>query len=127
MDKSLPRGSKAVVLVVEDNYLLQMDAAETIREAGFEVVEANNADEAISVLQERQDIRLVFTDIEMPGSLDGLKLAHAIRERWPPIGIILTSGHHQISADRLPARCRFIPKPYEPAKMISTVRELAAA
>jgi CheY-like chemotaxis protein len=106
--------SKAVVLVVEDNYLLRMEAVDLIKEAGFEAVEAYNADEAIELLQSRKDVRIVFTDIEMPGSMDGLKLAHAIRDRWPPIEIIITSGKHRPLADQIPARGQFLPKPYDP-------------
>ena len=114
--------AKIVVLIVEDEYLLRMDAAEVFDEAGFDVVEAYNADEAISILQVRNDIRIVFTDIEMPGSMDGIKLAHAIRERWPPIEIILTSGRHRLSADQIPARGHFFPKPYDAAAMVAAIR-----
>jgi CheY-like chemotaxis protein len=116
--------SKPVILVVEDEYLIRMHAAEIIKEAGFEVVEAYNADEAISILQVRKDIRIVFTDIEMPGSMDGLKLAHAIRDRWPPIEIILTSGRHRLAADQIPERGRFFPKPYSSDALVAAIRKL---
>ena len=85
------------MLIVEDEFLLRMDAAEAIGAAGFEVIEAANADEAIEVLEARPDITVVFTDIQMPGSMDGLKLARAVRGRWPPIKIIATSGHLHVS------------------------------
>jgi CheY-like chemotaxis protein len=83
---------RPVVLVVEDDFLIRMNAAGMIEDAGFDAVEAANADEAIVILEARLDIRVVFTDIQMPGSMDGLKLAAAIRGRWPPIKIVATSG-----------------------------------
>src|SRR5579863_9901913 len=79
---------KPVVLIVEDEFLIRKDAADMVRDAGFDVVEAENADEAILILESRLDITVVFTDIQMPGSMDGLKLAAAIRGRWPPIKIV---------------------------------------
>ncbi len=81
------------MLIVEDEFLLRIDAVDMIAGAGFEVVEAANADQAIEILESRRDITVVFTDIQMPGSMDGLKLARAIRGRWPPIKIVATSGH----------------------------------
>jgi len=87
---------RPVVLIVEDEFLLRMEAADMVRAAGFEAVEAANADQAIEILEARRDIRVVFTDIQMPGSMDGLKLARAIRGRWPPIKIVATSGRLQL-------------------------------
>ena len=81
-----------VILIVEDEFLLRMDSAEVIENAGFEVIQAANADEAIAILTARPDIHVVFTDIQMPGSMDGLKLARFVRNRWPPIKIVATSG-----------------------------------
>ena len=81
---------RVIILVVEDDFLLRMDAVQMIEEAGFDVLEAANADEAIAILETRSDINVIFTDINMPGSMDGLKLAHAVRGRWPPIKIIAT-------------------------------------
>jgi CheY-like chemotaxis protein len=81
-----------VILIVEDEFLLRLDSAETIEHAGFEVIQAANADEAIAILNARLDIHVVFTDIQMPGSMDGLKLARFVRNRWPPIKIVATSG-----------------------------------
>lgn len=117
---------RPVVLVVEDEFLVRMLAVEMIEEAGFEVIEANNADEAIRLLEKRTDIRVVFTDIEMPGSMDGLRLARAIRDRWPPIELILTSGKYQLSSDEIPARGQFVPKPYSFGVLADTLRKLAA-
>jgi CheY-like chemotaxis protein len=83
---------RPVVLIVEDEFLLRMDTVDMIAAGGFEVVEAGNADEAIEILEARRDITVVFTDIQMPGSMDGLKLARVVRGRWPPIKIVATSG-----------------------------------
>ena len=95
-------GTRPVVLIVEDELLVRMDAVEVIEADGFEVVEAKNADDAIAILEQRNDISLIFTDIDMPGSMDGLKLAHFVKDRWPPIKIIATSGHAKITANDLP-------------------------
>ena len=80
------------VLVVEDEMLLRMRAVDIVEDAGFTPIEAVNADEALAILESRSDVDLLFTDIQMPGSMDGLKLAHAVHERWPSIKIILVSG-----------------------------------
>jgi CheY-like chemotaxis protein len=117
---------KAIVLVVEDEPLLRLAAVDFIREAGFETIEATNADEAIAVLEARDDIRIVFTDIDMPGSMDGLKLATAVRGRWPPIEIIVTSGKYNVRADQLPARGEFIGKPYSERDVVAALRRMAA-
>jgi CheY-like chemotaxis protein len=117
---------RAVILIVEDELLIRMHAVEMIEEA-FEVVEAASAEEAIAILEARLDIRVVFTDIQMPGSMDGLKLAAAVRDRWPPIKIVATSGHVKIGADDLPQVGRFLRKPYSPAEIMQTLRELIAA
>jgi CheY-like chemotaxis protein len=119
--------SRPVVLVVEDEPLVRIGALENLAEAGFEVIEARNADEAIAILERRPDIHVVFTDIQMPGSMDGLRLAHFVRHRWPPIKIIATSGHAQITEDDLPQGGRFLRKPYTPDEVARTIRELVAA
>ncbi|SDT43586.1 response regulator [Bradyrhizobium canariense] len=119
----LVESSRPVVLIVEDEFLLRMDAVDMISAAGFTVVEAANADEAIEILEVRPDITVVFTDIQMPGSMDGLKLARAVRGRWPPIKIIATSGLNVGQAD-LPEGGRFLPKPYNAAQVTGVLREL---
>jgi CheY-like chemotaxis protein len=116
-----------VVLIVEDEFLLRMNAAEMVGDAGFDIVEAGNADEAIVILEARPDIRVVFTDIQMPGSMDGLKLARFVRGRWPPVKIIATSGFVNVGKDELPEGSRFLPKPYRPEQIVATLRELTAA
>jgi CheY-like chemotaxis protein len=113
-----------VVLIVEDEFLLRVDAADMIAAAGFEVVEAGNADEAIEILEARRDISVVFTDIQMPGSMDGLKLARAVRGRWPPIKIVTTSGHSNVREADLPDGGRFLRKPYNPMQVAGVLREL---
>jgi CheY-like chemotaxis protein len=118
--------SKVVVLIVEDEPFVRMWVTDTLETAGFEVIEAGNADDAVRILETRSDIRAVFTDIDMPGSMDGLKLATAVRGRWPPIEIVLTSGHRRVALDALPARCVFISKPYAGENVVATLRQLTA-
>lgn len=115
-----------IVLVVEDDALLRMYAVEMIEEAGFQVMEAQDADEAIKLLESRSDIRIIFTDIDMPGSMNGLKLAHAVAHRWPPIRIIATSGHFRMREGDLPDGGRFIPKPYRQHQVIGALTELVS-
>lgn len=117
---------KLPVLVVEDEFFVRLHAVHLVEDAGFEAVEAANADEAILILEARKDIRIVFTDINMPGSMDGLKLAHAIRKRWPPIELILTSGHFDIANSELPARGCFFPKPYQDDAIIDALRHFGS-
>lgn len=113
------------VLVVEDDALLRMDAVQMIEEAGFDVVEAANADDAISILEARSDIDVIFTDIDMPeGSMNGLKLAHAVRGRWPPVKIITTSGHFNVKGHDLPSGGEFIPKPYSFVEVTRTLHRV---
>jgi CheY-like chemotaxis protein len=118
---------RPVILVVEDDFLIRIDAVEMIEAAGFDVVEAANADEAIEILEARLDIAVVFTDIQMPGSMDGLKLAAAIRGRWPPIKIVATSGFVDVRTVDLPDGGRFLRKPYSSAEIVGTLRELTGA
>jgi CheY-like chemotaxis protein len=115
---------RPVILIVEDELLIRMDAADMVRTAGFDVVEAQNADEAILVLERRFDIAVVFTDIQMPGSMDGLKLAAAIRGRWPPIKIVAASGLVQLCADDLPAGSHILSKPYSAGQIVGAIRQL---
>ncbi|MGP9810512.1 response regulator [Rhodopseudomonas sp. NSM] len=116
--------TKPVVLVVEDEALLRMNAVDIIEEAGFEVIEASNADDAIAILESRDDIRVVFTDIQIPGSMDGLKLARAVSGRWPPIKIIATSGRVKVSGTDLPDGGRFLAKPYTSGQVMNLLTEL---
>ena len=117
--------SKLVVLIVEDEPLLRMDAVDFIEEAGFEVIEAAHAEEAIAILKARHDIAVVFTDIEMPGSMDGMKLAHVVRLGWPPILIVVASGRVMPHEGELPETVQYIRKPYRAAEVIAAFRSTA--
>ena len=118
---------KIQVLVVEDEPLVRMSIALHLENAGYIVFEAGNADDAVDILVANAAITIMFTDIDMPGGMNGLKLAAAVRDRWPPIKIIVTSGHHVPSLDQLPAEVRFIPKPYNPDRIVSTFQQMSAA
>ncbi|QWG25876.1 response regulator [Bradyrhizobium sediminis] len=114
----------AVVLVVEDEMLLRMRAVDMVEDAGYTSVQAVDADEAVTILESRSDIALLFTDIQMPGSMDGLKLAHAVHERWPPIKIILVSGQLKLADIEIPANSRFFGKPLEANIMIAQMQSM---
>jgi len=117
-------GQRSVVLVVEDENLVRMSALEMVEEAGFEAIAASNADEAIRILESRSDIRAVFTDVHMPGSMDGLRLARVVRDRWPPVALIVTSGQTSVPESDLPKGGRFLHKPYAPTQIEATLQEL---
>jgi CheY-like chemotaxis protein len=102
----------AVVLIVEDELLLRELAVEFVEQAGFIALEAGDADEAVALLEARSDIAVLFTDINMPGSMDGLKLAHTVRDRWPPIEILVVSGRLPPGSSDLPSNGIFLGKPY---------------
>jgi CheY-like chemotaxis protein len=114
----------AVVLVVEDEMLLRMRAVDMVEDAGFTPVEAVDADEAVTILEARSDIALLFTDIQMPGSMDGLKLAHAVHKRWPPIKIILVSGQLKLANLDIPVDSCFFGKPLEAEAVIAQMRSM---
>lgn len=117
--------ARPVVLVVEDEPLLRMLAAEVVEEAGFIAIEARDGDEAIKLLESRTDIALLFTDINMPGSMDGLKLAHAVRNRWPPIKILVASGLlRQLQSNDLPSDSCFLRKPYQAQALAEELRSM---
>jgi CheY-like chemotaxis protein len=114
----------AVVLVVEDEMLLRMRVVDMVEDAGYTPLEAVDADEAVAILESRSDIALLFTDIQMPGSMDGLGLAHCVHDRWPPIKIILVSGQVTPTAIDIPADSRFFGKPLENKAMIAQLRSM---
>ena len=118
---------KPVILVVEDEFLVRLTAVTIAEDAGFEALSAATADEALTVLESRADVRLVFTDVQMPGTMDGLRLAHAVRDRWPPVELIVTSGRRHIGANDLPDRGRFIPKPYDFNALSQAFQEMVRA
>ncbi len=119
-------GSTATVLLVEDHPLIRMNAFAVISEAGFDVIEASNADDAILILEAHPEIRLVFTDIEMPGKMDGLKLAHYIRERWPKLHLMVVSGKMIVEENQLPSGSKFFAKPYDDATIIKEMKRLVS-
>src|ERR1700674_928586 len=114
----------AKVLVVEDEMMLRMRAGDIVEDAGFMPVEAVNADDALAILESRSDIDLLFTDIQMPGTMDGLKLAHAVHARWPSIKIMLVSGQVTPTDTERPVNSRFYGKPLEVKKMIAELQEM---
>lgn len=118
---------KAVVLVVEDNAIIRMSAIELVQSAGYEVLEASDADEAIRILESRSDIDLVFTDVQMPGTMDGVKLSHYIRERWPPVKLLIASGNAILAESALPHGSRFFSKPYDDHAITDAMARLLAS
>jgi CheY-like chemotaxis protein len=112
----------AVVLVVEDEMLLRMRAVDMVEDAGYTSVEAVDADQAVAILESRADIALLLTDIQMPGSMDGLGLAHSVHDRWPPIKIILVSGQLNLANIAIPVGSRFFGKPLEAKVMIAQMQ-----
>jgi CheY-like chemotaxis protein len=117
---------RPIVLVVEDEPILRMGAVDMVEDAGFIAVEATDATDAIRILESRPDIRIVFSDIDMPRGIDGMKLAAAIRERWPPIHIILTSGHFHARDIKLPVDAVFFAKPYDESRVVAQLRRMSA-
>jgi CheY-like chemotaxis protein len=115
---------QSTVLVVEDDEVLRMCAAEVVADAGFTPVEAANADEAVAILESRSGIALVFTDIQMPGSMDGLGLARTVHDRWPAIKIILVSGRVELSERERPVNSRFFQKPFAMKQMIEGLQDM---
>ena len=116
------------ILIVEDEHLIRMAAAEFLTDAGHNVVEAEHADAALGILQARAaEIRLLFTDIQMPGAMSGLELAHHARSHWPWIALLVTSGACNPRAEDMPVRSRFLRKPYAAAHVVAHAQELMAA
>jgi CheY-like chemotaxis protein len=114
----------AVVLIVEDEMIIRMRAVDMVEDAGYTPVEALDADEAVAILESRSDIALMCTDIQMPGSMDGLGLAHAVHKRWPSIKIIVVSGQLNPPSSDLPACSRFFGKPLEAGQMIAEMHSM---
>lgn len=116
--------NKTHVLVVEDEMVLRMRAVDIVEDAGFTAVEAANADQAMAILETRSDISLLFSDIQMPGTIDGLTLACAVHERWPTIKIILVSGQVNPTRDEKPLNSRFFGKPIDSKLMIAELQDM---
>ncbi|MCB8819946.1 response regulator [Microvirga rosea] len=104
-------GAPLVVLLVEDEPLVRMAAADELEEAGFQVLEAGNADVALAVLEVRSDeVHVLFTDVDMPGSMDGMALAEQVYRRWPHVLLLISSGNARPHPDEIPDHGQFIPK-----------------
>lgn len=125
MGQSKPIGSKTI-LVVEDEAILRFDLVDLFEDAGWTVFEASNADDAIELLDSRNDIRVVLTDVDMPGSMDGLKLAHHVRNRFPPTVLFVVSGHHILDARTLPDRTVFVSKPFDHSRLLKRIEATSA-
>ncbi|MBE7186170.1 MAG: response regulator [Methylobacterium mesophilicum] len=121
----LPRNF--AVLVVEDEPLLLEDAVDFLEDAGFTVYRARSAAQAVEQLEKHADIRVLFTDVDMPGSMDGLALAKAVRDRWPPVHILITSGHIELRKEDMPDRGIFFSKPYTSAAVIHEIDRFTGA
>jgi CheY-like chemotaxis protein len=120
------RREQISVLVVEDEPIIRLGAVMDLEDAGFNVFEASNPDEAMMVLADHPEIQALFTDVEMPGSMNGLTLAAAVRDRWPPIKIVVTSGRVRKQDTNLPEDALFVPKPYESRQIAATIRNMVA-
>lgn len=119
--------SPTCVLVVDDEPLIRMDLADHLSDAGYQVLEAANADEALQILETTENVRLICTDIDMPGSMDGLLLAAAVSDRWPPIRIIVVSGHRVVQITDIPDGSVFFSKPYSYGAIEGSIGELLAS
>jgi two-component system, response regulator PdtaR len=116
--------SDALVMIVDDDVFERMGASYMFSDAGYRVLEAGSADEALQFLESTADVRLLFTDVSMPGSMSGADLAHRVAERWPGIGIIITSGRPQPKP--LPLGAQFHAKPYQPTNVLRHARDMMA-
>jgi two-component system, response regulator PdtaR len=117
-------GSTAVtVLIVDDDELVRTLGAELLSDAGFRVLEAGNAEEALSLLESDTDIKILFSDINMPGSLDGIALASVAALQWPHLAIIIGSGNALPLSAALPRGITFVRKPCDPESLIHLIRE----
>jgi CheY-like chemotaxis protein len=121
------RIAKPVVLIVEDEPVIRWSSADMLSDAGFEVIEARNADEALSVLRSRDDVRVLFTDVDMPGSIDGLELARVAHALWPKLRILVTSGKNAPALRALPENGSFVGKPYVQEQIVRDIGRLLAA
>ncbi|BBD01098.1 MULTISPECIES: response regulator [Sphingobium] len=116
----------ATILVVEDDTLIRMHGVDMLEENGFDVIEAADAEEALAILYEHGSVHLLFSDIDMPGDMDGLELARQVNQRWPQVKLLLTSGHHQLEEGVLPDDGQFLSKPWRQDVLIEQIRGLLA-
>lgn len=120
MGQSTPIGSKTI-LIVEDEALVRFDLVDFFEHAGWRVFDAGNADEAITIFDAHKEIRVVLTDVQMPGSMDGIKLAHFVRERFPPTVLFVVSGNVPVTPDKLPPRTAFLSKPFDHHRLLRQI------
>ncbi|MGR6331462.1 response regulator [Sphingomonas sp. XXL09] len=115
------------VLIVEDDVLVRMHGVGIFEDAGFRVLDADSADEALVILSDGGKVNLLFSDVDMPGTMDGLALARVVHERWPRIHLLMTSGHHRLRDDDVPGPGRFVPKPWHANALLDEARALIRA
>lgn len=116
-----------IALVVDDEPLILMNTAEMVADEGYAIVEASTADQAYAFLEKHSSLQLLFTDVQMPGKLDGFALANAVAERWPHIRVIIASGAAQPAMNEIPANATFIPKPFSAQLVHAVIKEQSAA
>lgn len=126
MTKNMPDGEPLAILLVEDEPVVRMVAADVLFDAGYRVVEVSDADEALRLLNLRADLQVLVTDVKMPGKLSGVELAFVVAKRWPNVGIVVSSGHAQPKPGDLPIGAIFLPKPYYPSQLVDAVASFAA-
>ena|SRR5436190_12151091 len=122
----MTRHSQPLVLVVEDEPLVRMIATEGLEYEGFPVIEAASADDALAILSSRDDVGVLFTDVNMPGKIDGVELARMVHERWPALRIVITSGRDVVERAAIPDDGRFVAKPYRTGEVARIIEELVA-
>jgi DNA-binding response OmpR family regulator len=113
-----------IVLVVEDEALLRLNATIFLKDAGFETIEASNASDALKIMKSRPDVGVLFTDIQMPGLIDGMELAREIHEGWPDVLLLITSGNRRPAKATIPDHGHFLAKPYGAAAVIGEIHAL---
>ncbi len=117
--------NQPTILVVEDEVLVRLELVDLIEESGFRVFEAGCADDAIRLMEANPSIDVLITDVDMPGSMDGLKLSHYVRNRWPPVKIVVASGHVKIKPGELPEQGVFLDKPYDTPRVRALLSTIA--
>lgn len=116
--------AQPVILVVDDNAVLRMHAAELLKEAGYDVLEAADTEVAVGLLESRRDIRLLFTDVQLPAGRDGLSLAQQVKEQWPKVLLLITSGGPKVMDESIPHEARFLTKPYSNREVLGHVEAM---
>jgi CheY-like chemotaxis protein len=116
-------GGGESILIVEDEALIRYDLVDFFEDHGFRVFDAESADQAIAILERHSEVRIVLTDVQMPGSMDGIRLAHHIRDRYPPTFLIVASGAIRPTANDLPPGTLFFPKPFDPRTVLQAIRQ----